>query len=72
MSFLRLKNVELGYSLPRKVTDKIRISGMRVYLRGTNLLTFSSFKLWDPELKSTTGAAYPAMKSASVGAEFKF
>ena len=72
MSFLRLKNVELGYSLPRRITDKVRLSGMRVYLRGTNLLTFSSFKLWDPELKSTTGAAYPAMKSASVGIEFKF
>ena len=72
MSFLRLKNVELGYSFPKKITDKIRMSGIRVYLRGTNLLTFSSFKLWDPELKSTTGAAYPAMKSVSAGLEFKF
>ena len=72
MSFLRLKNIELGYSLPKKMTDRIRISSIRVYLRGTNLLTFSSFKLWDPELKSTTGAAYPAMKSASCGVEFKF
>ena len=72
MSFLRLKNVEIGYSLPKKVTDKLRITSTRVYLRGTNLLTFSSFKLWDPELKSTTGAAYPAMKSASFGVEFKF
>ena len=54
------------------MTDRIRISSIRVYLRGTNLLTFSSFKLWDPELKSTTGAAYPAMKSASCGVEFKF
>ena len=72
MSFLRLKNVELGYSLPKRVLDKIKITGIRVYLRGTNLLTFSSFKLWDPELKSTTGAAYPAMKSVSFGIEFKF
>jgi TonB-linked SusC/RagA family outer membrane protein len=72
MSFLRLKNLELGYSLPSKITDRIRMSGIRVYVRGTNLLTFSSFKLWDPELKSTTGAAYPAMKSASFGVEFKF
>ena len=72
MSFLRLKNVELGYSLPKTILDKIKITGIRVYLRGTNLLTFSSFKLWDPELKSTTGAAYPAMKSVSFGIEFKF
>ena len=72
MSFLRLKNVELGYSFPKAMLDKIKVAGIRVYLRGTNLLTFSSFKLWDPELKSTTGAAYPAMKSASFGVEFKF
>ena len=71
MSFLRLKNIEIGYSLPKKATDKIRIQSLRFYLRGTNLLTFSSFKLWDPELKSTTGAAYPAMKSASFGIELK-
>ena len=72
MSFLRLKNVEVGYSFPKTLLDKIKVTGIRVYLRGTNLLTFSSFKLWDPELKSTTGAAYPAMKSASFGVEFKF
>ena len=71
MSFLRLKNVEFGYSLPKTLLDKIRVTGIRVYLRGTNLLTFSSFKLWDPELKSTTGAANPAMKSVSFGLEFK-
>ncbi len=72
MSFLRLKNIELGYSLPKRVSDKTFISSARAFVRGTNLLTFSSFKLWDPELKSTTGAAYPAMKSISLGLEFKF
>lgn len=72
MSFLRLKNIEIGYSLPKKLADRSFLSGARVYLRGTNLLTFSKFKLWDPELASATGAAYPVMKSISAGVEFKF
>lgn len=72
MSFLRLKNIEIGYSLPKKFAERSFISSARVYLRGTNLLTFSKFKLWDPELASNTGAAYPVMKSISAGLEFKF
>ena len=39
---------------------------------GTNLLTFSKFDLWDPEVENTTGAAYPIMKSLSAGFEIKF
>ncbi len=72
MSFLRLKNVEIGYSLPKRFAEKSFISSARVFLSGTNLLTFSKFKLWDPELASATGAAYPVMKSMSAGVEFKF
>ena len=72
MSFLRLKNIEIGYSLPKKFAERSFVSSARVYLRGTNLLTFSKFKLWDPELASNTGAAYPVMKSISAGLEFKF
>ena len=72
MSFLRLKNIEIGYSLPKKFAEKSFISSARIYVRGTNLLTFSKFKLWDPELASNTGAAYPVMKSISAGLEFKF
>lgn len=43
-----------------------------VYLMGTNLLTFSNFKLWDPELNTSNGTAYPNVSSYSVGVKFSF
>ena len=72
MSFLRLKNLELGYTLPQRWTTKIGIRGCRLFARGTNLLTFSNFKLWDPELETTDGLRYPQMKSVSVGFSINF
>lgn len=72
MSYLRLKNIELGYSLPQRILEKSFLAGARVFVRGTNVLTFSGFKLWDPELNSADGGKYPIMKSFSAGLEFKF
>lgn len=72
MSFLRLKNIELGYSFPKDLMRHMSINGARFFVRGSNLLTFSSFKLWDPEVSSDSGATYPIMKSMSVGFEIKF
>ena len=56
-SFLRLKNIELGWSFPYG----------RVYVAGSNLLRFSPFKLWDPELSSWN--SYPLSKSVTVGVQ---
>lgn len=56
-SFLRLKNIEFGY------TYKFA----RIYISGQNLLTFSEFKYWDPELGSGSGLKYPTQRSASIG-----
>ena len=72
MSFLRLKNLEIGYSLPKRWAERSFISSARIFVRGTNLLTISSFKLWDPELDSNDGGKYPLMMSISGGLEFKF
>ena len=72
MSFLRLKNLELGYTLPPVWTNKIGVRNCRLFLRGTNLLTFSKFKLWDPELETDDGLRYPQMKSISVGLSINF
>ena len=72
MSFLRLKNLELGYTLPRRWTSKIGVRDCRLFARGTNLLTFSDFKLWDPELETTDGLRYPQMKSVSIGFSINF
>ena len=72
MSFLRLKNAELGYNFPKKMLAKAYLSNARLFLRGTNLLTFSKFTLWDPEVDAANGLRYPIMKSVSVGLELNF
>lgn len=66
-SYLRLKNVEIGYTLPKSLTSRINIQNVRVYLMGTNLLTFSDFKLWDPELGSSNGQKYPLSRTFTLG-----
>ena len=66
-SYLRLKTLEIGYNLPQKWVNKIYSKNIRVFFIGTNLLTFSDFKLWDPEMGSTTGTHYPLAKSLSFG-----
>ncbi|TDS17307.1 TonB-dependent receptor [Sphingobacterium paludis] len=72
MSFLRLRNVELGYSFPSSWLDRVQVASLRLFARGNNLLTFSGFKLWDPELSVTNGMHYPIMKSVSFGLELNF
>jgi TonB-linked SusC/RagA family outer membrane protein len=70
-SFLRLKSVEFGYQLPEKLVKKAFITNMRVYFSGTNLLTFSKFKLWDPEMAGN-GLGYPIQKVMNFGVQFSF
>ena len=66
-SYLRLKTVELGYTLPKRIVNKIHFNKIRIFFIGSNLLTFSKFKLWDPELDSSNGSAYPISKSFTLG-----
>lgn len=74
MSMLRLKNMELGYSFPRKLIRNAALESARIFVRGTNLFCFSNFKLWDPELDTmdNNGLKYPIMKSYSVGIQLHF
>lgn len=66
-SYLRLKTLEIGYTLPKVLVNKIRFNNIRIFFLGTNLFTFSKFKLWDPELMSSNGAKYPLSKSFTLG-----
>ncbi len=66
-SFLRLKTAEIGYSMPKKILDKTFITSLRFYISGQNLLTFSDFDLWDPELNSANGAKYPLSRAFTFG-----
>jgi len=70
--YLRLKNLEFGYTVPKKWSKKAFLSNARVYYRGTNLLTFAAFKLWDPELGSSNGFSYPTSKTNTFGIELTF
>ncbi len=70
-SFIRLKSVEAGYTFPRKWSSKIYMENVRLYFSGLNLLTFSKFKLWDPELAGN-GFAYPVQKVFNLGLKFSF
>ena len=71
-SFLRLKSVELGYTMPtNKVLSKVKVSSMRIYLSGNNLLVFSKFKLWDVEMGGR-GLGYPIQKVFNVGLNANF
>ncbi|MCL3779346.1 SusC/RagA family TonB-linked outer membrane protein [Prolixibacteraceae bacterium JC049] len=71
-SFIRLKNIEFGYSIPRNLSSKLRVDNFRLYLSGVNLYTWSKFKLWDPEMGGGRGADYPPQKLFSFGLEIKF
>lgn len=71
-SFIRLKNAEIGYTFPKKWFAKAGITNVRLYLTGNNLLTFSKFKLWDPELETANGTKYPQMRTGAVGLNVNF
>lgn len=72
IDFLRLKTAEIGYTLPKDLTGKLNINTTRFYIRGTNLLTFSKFKLWDPELNTRNGGSYPNISVVSIGLNVLF
>jgi hypothetical protein len=64
-SFMKLKSVEIGYNLKGLKNWGIK-SGSRIYVSGENLMTFSSFKLWDPEM-GRNGLEYPPNKRYNIG-----
>ena len=65
-SYLRLKNLTLGYTLPKSLLGKWKIDNIRVYISGQNLLTFDHlFDIYDPETVSVS--TYPLQKSISFG-----
>ena len=72
MSFLRVKDIEIGYTLPKSWVRQIGLSNIRLYAKGSNLFTFSKFDLWDPEVDTSVGTKYPIMKSFSAGFDINF
>lgn len=70
-ALLRLKQVELGYTFPTKMTSKFYIQKLRIYANGSNLLTFSKFTLWDPELGGNA-FNYPVQRVFNFGVNVTF
>lgn len=76
-AYLRLKNVELGYNIPARVTSRAGISNARIYVTGQNLLTFDDLGILDPEGPGASGNAgrgwfYPQQKIYSMGLNVTF
>ncbi len=70
-AFLRLKSVELGYSLPQKLVKRAYLNSSRFYVSGTNLLLISGFDLWDIEMGGN-GLGYPIQRVINVGLQLGF
>ena len=72
-SYLRLKNVQLGYTLPTSFVNKMGMNKLRVYVSGSNLLTFSNmFQGIDPEKENGRLNAYPTLRTINFGININF
>lgn len=70
--YLRLKNVELGYTLPLQIGERAGVSNLRVYASGFNLVTWSKMTAYDPEATSATGQYYPQSRILNLGVAVTF
>lgn len=67
LTYLRLKNIQLGYSVPQAILDKVHVKRMRVFASAENLKTWTKFRGLDPEKRGHASDAYPLNKMYSVG-----
>ena len=79
-SFLRFKNIQLGYTLPKRMLSKLKIQSTRIYIAANNLLTLTNYQGFDPDLGSFGGALaagidygfYPQARTFMTGLAIKF
>lgn len=72
-AFFRIKNINLGYTLPASMLNKMKISNLRVYVSGQNLLTFTSaWRGFDPEINNANAEFYPLMRTFTAGVNVTF
>ena len=71
-SYLRLKNVEIGYKFTNSFIKKVGVSSARVYVSGQNLLTWDKLKLVDPEQQASNSFAYPQLQLFNAGLNVQF
>ena len=78
-SYLKLKDVTIGYSLPSKITDKMKINSLRFFITGQNLFTWTNFSWYDPEVASNNAIfgglyrfKYPSSRTFLIGVTLGF
>ena len=72
-AYLRLKTLQLGYTLPKSALKAIGLEKVRIYYAGANLLTFDALPFnIDPEVTSERGSSYPLLRSHSIGINITF
>jgi hypothetical protein len=71
-SYLRLKNVEIGYSFSSTALKKVNIASTRIYISGQNLLTWDKLKVVDPEQEASNNFRYPQLQIFNAGLNVQF
>ncbi|MGV8095327.1 MAG: TonB-dependent receptor [Mangrovibacterium sp.] len=67
MSYIRLKNIQLGYTIPHHLFNKLGVDNLRIYGTAENLFTFTKYRGIDPEKQNDASDPYPLVKSFSIG-----
>lgn len=70
--YIRLKNLELGYTLPQSLVSRFNIGSLRAYANGLNLLTFADQDIFDPEAENNQGYVYPQARIINLGLSITF
>ncbi|MBF0647391.1 SusC/RagA family TonB-linked outer membrane protein [Dysgonomonas sp. GY75] len=72
-AYLRLKNVQIGYTVPKKILTQFKVESLRFYVTAYNILTFTKLDIFDPEVsQGNRGFYYPQQKSYNVGFNLTF
>lgn len=77
-SFFRLRNMQLGFTMPKKITERFKMNNLRIYIGGENLLTFTKYKGYNPEISSTKSfgavdyGTYPVPRFYQAGISASF
>jgi hypothetical protein len=73
-AYVRLRNIELGFTIPKQISDKLNASSIRFYVNGLNLFTWDNLPNddFDPETANSSNINYPIIKAFNLGVNVKF
>jgi TonB-dependent starch-binding outer membrane protein SusC len=70
--YIRLKNIELGYTIPKGILEKVKLGSARIYVNGSNIFTIDKTKVYDPEATNSGGTFYPQSRVINTGLTISF